>query len=51
MNEPIFDCWLFATDSEESFSRSKMDFYKKVELKLNFDLDTDLEIYNNPEVE
>ncbi len=50
-NEPIFSCWLFNTDSEEAFSRSKMDFYKKEELTAHFNLDTDMDIYNNPSVE
>lgn len=49
-NEPIFSCWLFATDSEEGFSKSKMDFYNKVELTAHFDLSKDMDIYNNPVV-
>lgn len=48
-NEPVFNCWLFATDSAEAFSRSKMDFYNKVEVKAGFNLEEDMELYKNPQ--
>lgn len=45
-NESHFNCWLFDASSEDDFMRSKMDFFRKEQLKAQFNPELDMELYN-----